>query len=204
MKQGSCLVLVLLLLVGMNAYADTVPPLNLGGFKLGEDIAGYMTFIDENSFRKIRYSEYIGEAEIKSVPGFVSGSIAFGLCDQPKRIVRIKLKYDDPTRDFFDMLLKRFEASFGAPDEYRGDPFQAMIAWKWSFKSSTLGNISLILQHNTKNPDEKFGNAVKLTLTGQIEMERMCMQQKSQEKSGEDSPEPILTREAMWKLYVPY
>ncbi|MFH1152772.1 MAG: hypothetical protein V1793_03055 [Pseudomonadota bacterium] len=192
-----------ILLTGGSGFADT-GPLTLGGFTLGKDISNYISFIDEGSFRKVRYSEYIGEAEIKSVPGFVSGSIAFGLCDQPKKIVRIKLKYDDPTREFFDQLLKRVEASFGEPQEYKGDPFQAMIAWKWSFETMTHGNISLILQHNTKNPDEKFGNAVKLTLTGQIELERMCMQKKSQENPGGETDEPPMTEEAMWKRYVPY
>jgi hypothetical protein len=146
----------------------------------------------------------MGEVEIKSVKGFVSGSIAFGLCDQPNKIVRIKLKYDDPSRVFFDHLLERFETALGDPDEYKGDPFQTMIVWKWSFDDDIHGKISLILQHNTKNPDEKYGNAVKLTKTGQIEMERLCMQQKSQDNGMDKTSHSPVTHETMWKRYVPY
>ena len=49
-----------------------------------------------------------------------------------------------------------------------------MTAWKWSFKDPQGGRISLTLQHNTKDYEQKRGTAVKLTLTDAIERERVC------------------------------
>jgi len=180
-------------------------PINLGGFTLGNEISQYQELLETGSFQKIRYNEYITEAETRPLSGFKSGLIAFGLCEKPDRIVRIKLKLQNSSKAFFDELLKRYEKRFGEPDEYRGDPFKTVIAWKWSFKDKALGKISLILQHNTLVQDEKVGNAVKLSLTGQIEKERECFEQKQLPNDQKlRKTMPGLTQDAMWKLYIPY
>ena len=89
--------------------------------------------------------------------------IAYGTCSKPGHIVRIKLKYADASKKFYEDLLKQFKKSFGEPDEYRGDAFKIVIAWKWSFVDEENHKISLILQHNAMDEDEKIGNAVKIT-----------------------------------------
>ncbi|MCP4115889.1 MAG: hypothetical protein GY737_10875 [Desulfobacteraceae bacterium] len=177
-------------------------PIHLGGFVLGEDISGHRKRIKMNSCRPRRYMEFIGEGEIQPIAGFKSGLIAFGACDRPNKIVRIKLKYADSSKGFFKELMDRFEERFGPPSEYLGDPFQILIAWKWAFEDDKGGRISLILQHNTKATEEKIGNAVKLSLTSQIDRERDCFKAKHP-KAGGRKAKKGKTRK-MWRLFVPY
>jgi hypothetical protein len=178
--------------------------MHLGGFVLGEDISDHQAKIKMVSCRPMRYMEFIGEGEIQSIPGFKSGLIAFGNCDRPNKIVRIKLKYEDGSKGFFKALMERFEERFGAPSEYLGDPFQIMISWKWTFEDRNGGRISLILQHNTKDTDEKIGNAVKLSLTSQIDRERDCFKVKDPKTKGPGRAGKKVRGREMWKRYVPY
>ena len=46
---------------------------------------------------------------------------------------------------------------------------------------SENNHISMILQHNTKDEEEKRGNAVKLTVWNLIEGERVCFEKKPPE-----------------------
>ena len=140
-------------------------PHQVGGFVLGQDIKSFEDRVIMDTMLPIRYSENIQEVEIKFTRGFKSGLITYGTCNQPGHIVRIKLKYADSGKKFYKDLLKRFKKRFGEPFEYRGDPFKIVDAWKWSFVNEQNQNISLILQHNTKDEQEKMGNSVKLTNT---------------------------------------
>jgi hypothetical protein len=93
-------------------------------------------------------------------------------------------------------LLKRFKKQFGEPDEYRGDPFHIVVAWKWSFVDKQNHRISLTLQHNSMDAEEKKGNAVKITDTTQIEEDGLCFQRKQL-----DFRERLRQRE--WKVVNP-
>ena len=126
----------------------------------------------------IRHMECLREVEIHEMEGFRRGLISYGTCALPGQIVRIKLKYADSTKKFYDMLFKRFKKRFGEPVEWRGDPFHVVVAWKWSFVDKENNHISLILQHNTKDEEEKMGNSVKLTMWNLIEDERRCFEKK--------------------------
>lgn len=178
-------------------------PVHLGGFTLGDDMANYPALINMETCRKIPFNQYLGEGEILSLPGFKSGLIAYGLCDKPNKIVRIKLKFDDSSKKFFNTLLDKYKKHLGPPSEYRGDPFQTLIAWKWSFTNDRNERISLILQHNIMVEDEKIGTAVKLTLTSQIEKERACFMTKFPEKENIPARSES-NRKAMWKRFVPF
>ncbi len=154
-----------------------------------------------NSALPIRYAESIAEVEIKKTDLLASGLIAYGTCAAPGKVVRIKLKYADSGRDFYDNLLARFEKIFGKPDEWRGDPFHIVIAWKWSFVDKSKNRISLMLQHNNQDTDEKIGNSIKLTLTDAIERERQCY-----EKSHPELSEPPVGKKPIpidWDLLIP-
>lgn len=179
-------------------------PIHLGGFTLGEDVSIHREKVNMTSCRPMRYMEYLGEGETQNIPGFKSGLIAFGTCDRPNKILRIKLKYKERSKAFYKELMERFENRFGAPSEYLGDPFQILIAWKWTFEDSKGGRISLILQHNTQDTDEKIGNAVKLTLTSQIERERACFKADHPKAKGRGQAGKELRSREMWKRYVPY
>lgn len=176
-------------------------PIHLGGFELGDDISNYHHLIDMKTCREDPFTKYLGEGKMLRRAGFKSGLIAYGLCDAPNKILRIKLKFADSSKSFFKKLLHRYKKELGSPTEYRGDPFQTIIAWKWSFVNDKKEKISLILQHNTMVEDEKLGNAVKLTLIRQIEKERACFMKKFPSKN---IPLPKLKEKALWNLYIPY
>lgn len=178
-------------------------PLHLGGFVLGEDISQYHHLMDMQTCRELPFNEYLEEGQILPQPGFKSGLVAYGTCRHPGKIVRIKLKFSDSSKAFFEKLLQKYREELGRPDEYKGDPFQTMIAWKWSFINDRKEKSSLILQHNIMVDDEKMGNSVKLSLTSRIEEERECYMEKFPEK---DPPttQAEKSREDLWKLFVPY
>ena len=178
-------------------------PVHLGGFLLGDDVSNYHHLIDMETCRELPFNEYLEEGQIIPQPGFKSGLIAYGLCRDLKKILRIKLKFSDSSKDFFETLLKNYREQLGPPDEYKGDPFQTMIAWKWSFVNDQNEKSSLILQHNIMVDDEKIGNSVKLTLTSRIDEERDCFLKKFPEKEPPRIQSKKFGKE-VWKLFVPY
>ena len=177
-------------------------PHQVGGFELGHDIAKYADMLKMETAFPIRYNEFLNQVEIKENEMFKTGLIAYGTCAKPGRIVRVKLKYADSSPKFYKALLKRFKDRFGDPSEYRGDSFQVVIAWKWSFSDSQNNRISLVLQHNTRDEEEKMGNAVKLTMSNYMEEESRCFDKKEpkgEEISGrKESKEPL-----NWDLLIP-
>ena len=198
-----CFLLCVFFLCSYPLTALSKVPMNLGGFTLGKDINDYEGKLDFNTCREIRYQEYLGEGVIKPTSGFKSGLITFGRCDNINKIVRIKLKFLNPTKKFYLVLLKKYKQMLGPPDEYKGDPFQSLIAWKWSFKDKDGHRVSLTLQHNLSDTNEKIGNAVKLVLMDQFERERACYIKKHPHKM---KPKTIkeLKGKKMWDMYIPY
>lgn len=178
-------------------------PIHLGGFSIGNDITLYPEKIDQTSCQASLANPYIGEGKIKPGPGFKSGFISYGLCDSPNQILRIKLKFIDPSKKFYNTLLKRYKKALGEPSEYKGDSFQTMIAWKWSFSNDQGQTLSLILQHNIAVEDEKMGNAVKLTLTDQLQKERDCYL-KSVPETRKLPDKNLTISKDMWDSFIPY
>jgi len=180
-------------------------PHEVGGFVLGKDITDFKKDVDMDTALPVRYSEFIEEVEIRDMDGFKSGLVGFGTCDAPGKILRIKLKYSDKSKKFYENLLKRFKQQFGEPDDWRGDPFHIVLAWKWSFTDKDNNHISMIIQHNTRDVEEKIGNAVKLTLTSQVGKEAACFKKKhpgfrkkEQQKTGKKK-----MSKKDWKRFVP-
>jgi|GEM_PF-234885 len=169
-----------------RARAATAPT-EIAGFRIGASIEDYRNRVDMDSAVPVRNMPYLREVILLDMPGYESGYLEYGLCEQPGAVLRIKLKYADDGKDFFNRLLDRFKQRFGEPSEYRGDPFHAYIAWKWSFQQENGDRISLVLQHYA-GEDEEYtsGNSVKLTATSRIEREKACEDRKSpsKEKSG--------------------
>jgi hypothetical protein len=186
------------------AFADA--PHQVGGFVLNQDIKKFEDRVIMDTALPVRYAENIEEVEIKFTQGFKSGLIAYGTCDQPGHIVRIKLKYADSSKQFYKDLLKRYKKRFGEPDEYRGDPFKIVDAWKWSFVNQQNQRISLILQHNTKDEQEKMGNSVKLTNTTLMEKDLLCYKNKQldyREKLRRRKWKAVKPKKDGWELFVP-
>ncbi len=180
-------------------------PHQVGGFVLGKHISEYKEFLKMDSMMPMRNRTYIHEVEVAELEGYKSGLIWVGNCADPGRIVRIKLKYIDSSRKFYNELLKRYKKRFGEPSEWRGDPFHIVIAWKWSFVDANNKTISLILQHNTKDEEEKIGNSVKLTIWDLINEEQRCAEQKSadMQKSSRKKERGEKSKSIDWDRLIP-
>ncbi len=145
--------------------ASSNAPHEIGGFRLGANIDDYEFIATRNILKQVVFEDR---------HGFRKGVIYYGACARPGEIVKLKLKYKDSSRKFYKKLFKKFKKKFGEPDEYRGDTFGIVKAWKWFFRDEDNNRISLLLQHNRKNPDESMGNTIKLTMPDRVEAERQC------------------------------
>lgn len=171
-------------------------PHQVSVFVLNRDISDFKDYVIMETALPIRHMENIEEVEIKPIEGIKSGLIAYATCTAPGHIVRIKLKYKESGKKFFENLLKRIKRKYGEPAEYRGDPFHILIAWKWSFIDKDGNRISLTLQHNAQDAEQKRGNAIKLTMTNLIEEDQRCYKQKAL-----DHREKVRQRD--WKVMKP-
>jgi hypothetical protein len=152
-------------------------PSTIAGITLGEQISTFVDLVQMETSIVLRDRQYLREVRIRDIDGYKSGTVDFGTCSKPGQIVRIKFKYEDAHKNFYDELLERFKKKFGEPDEWRGDPFHVIIAWKWSFRNKKGNNISLILQHS-RDEEYKWGNSVKITNTSLMAQERLCYRKK--------------------------
>ena len=138
--------LAFLWIAGICLAGET--PHQIGVFALNENISELKDYVIMETALPIRHMENIEEVEIKPIKGIKSGLIAYVTCSAPGHIVRIKLKYEDSSKKFYETLLKRIKKKFGKPDEYRGDPFHIILSWKWSFIDKKNNRITMTLQHN--------------------------------------------------------
>lgn len=196
--------LAFLWLVGVCLAGEA--PHQVGVFVLNRNIADFKDYVIMETALPIRHMENIEEVEVKSIEGIKSGLIAYATCVAPGHIVRIKLKYQDSSKKFFENLLKRIEKKYGEPEEYRGDAFHIFIAWKWSFIDKDGNRISLTVQHNSLDTQEKRGNAIKLTMTNLIEDDLRCYKEKQLDhraKLRHRDWKVIKPELSGWDLYVP-
>lgn len=158
------------------AAATTAIPHEVGGFALGSDISEYPDAMNTN---------YLKEMVITDWHGFRKGVISYGICKYPDKIVKIDLKYEDQSKEYFQMLLAEYKKRFGPPDEWKGDSFGILHIWKWFFTDSENRAVSLLLQHNLRNPNEAIGNVVKLSYPAMMEEERECFNQMCEEQKSD-------------------
>jgi hypothetical protein len=203
MKKIMILGVIGIITVVLNGgYAAEVPH-ELAGFVLGGEMNDYKDLLKLDTILPIRYFETLKEVEIKKIEGFKTGLITFGTCSEPWKVVRFKFKYADSSKKFYNKLLKRFKKRFGEPNEWRGDPFHIVLAWKWSFTDKDNNRISLILQHNSRDQEEKKGNSVKMTIWNLIEKETLCYEKKRAE-TGKKSPKTgRKSKKIDWNIFIP-
>jgi len=171
-------------------------PRQIGVFALNQNISEIKDYVIMETALPIRHMENIEEVEIKPLKGIKSGLIAYVTCSAPGHIVRIKLKYKDSSKKFFETLLKRIKKKFGKPDEYRGDPFHIVLSWKWSFVDKKNNRITMTLQHNSMDTEEKMGNSIKLTNRSLIAEDLKCYKVKAL-----DQRQKLRHRD--WKVMTP-
>ncbi len=178
MKKSTFLGLLLLVAVCSPALLWARPPVELAGFVLGGQIEHFTNKVQMDTVIPVRYLESLKEVETKDVKGFKTGLLVYNTCVDPSRVVRLKFKYADNSKKFFEALLKRYKESLGEPNEWRGDPFHIVLAWKWHVTDDEGNRISIILQHNTRDEEEKQGNVVKMTVWNLILEEERCFEHK--------------------------
>jgi hypothetical protein len=148
--------------------------------------------------------EWINEVEIEPTEGLKSGLIWYGACTSPGKIIRIMLKYIDSSKNFYEKLLSLCKERFGEPDEWRGDSFHIVIAWKWNFIDNEGNKIGLIVQHNTKDSDERMGNSLKLSMGNLMDDEAECYGKKNPENNKDASKIIKKSIEDLnWDMIVP-
>jgi hypothetical protein len=189
----------------MIGNAGAQAPVEIAGFALGKNIADYQERLRMETLLPIRYAEFLKEVEILNIPGYKSGLITYGDCAVPGRILRIKLKYEDSSRQFYNELLERYRKRFGKPDRWRGDPFHVLVAWKWSFTDKEGNRMSMILQHNIEDTTRKIGNAVKLSMLNFEEEEILCFEKKkeSEIRVNETKQDQKAGADQNWDLLIP-
>ena len=196
--------LAFLWIAGICLAGET--PHQIGVFALNENISELKDYVIMETALPIRHMENIEEVEIKPIKGIKSGLIAYVTCSAPGHIVRIKLKYEDSSKKFYETLLKRIKKKFGKPDEYRGDPFHIVLSWKWSFIDKKNNRITMTLQHNSMDTEEKMGNSIKLTNRGLIEEDLKCYKVKAldqRQKLRHRDWKVMTPGLSGWDLYVP-
>jgi hypothetical protein len=166
MKYFTATTLIIIALLSFSSVAAHDTPTEIGGFKLGEFITDYP---------QIEYSDYLKEVVINDWHGFRKGIISYGTCAYPGQIVKIRMKYQNSSKDFYDELLKKLRSRYGKPDEWKGDSFGVLYVWKWRFVDKDNRRVNLILQHNLGDDNENIGNMVKLSFPEIEEEERFCV-----------------------------
>ena len=181
--------------ISAGAVSSIEIPHEIGGFRLGEDITEYS---------EIEYSNYLKEVVVTDWHGFRKGIISYGICAFPGRIVRISMKYEDSSKDFFDELLKKYRDKFGKPAKWGGDAFGILSKWKWIFIDENNRTVNMILQHNLKNDNENIGNIVKLYYPEREREERLCFIEQCEINKSEAQQKQILERKEMnWDYLIP-
>jgi len=150
--------------VPLQAESPEVPH-GIAGIVLGTSVDDYPDFIKTNFLKEVVLTDW---------HGFRKGTVSYGVCKYVDQILKIDMKYQDRSKDFFEKLLKEFRKKFGEPDTWKGDSFGVMLIWKWQFTDEKGDKVSLTLQYNGKNSEETLGNVVRLSYPDKIDEERRC------------------------------
>ncbi|MBW1982096.1 MAG: hypothetical protein JRJ12_12835 [Deltaproteobacteria bacterium] len=203
MKKLFFLLMLLLWPPASLAGSSSHVPHQIAGISLGKQAAMYQGLLRMETAIPVRDQPFLTEVETGELPGYLSGSVIMGNCANPGVIVRIKLKYAFADLEFYEELLHRFKRKFGEPDEWRGDPFRIVRAWKWSFHDKQDNKITLLLQHS-RDVEEKFGTSVKLTNSTLMEKERLCYSQKKAKPGRKQQKEVTIKRPRTDEEFQPY
>ena len=170
-----------------SAAAAPSTPLSVGGFTLDKSIEEYP--VEGHAY-------YLNEIIYLDLKGYRKAFITYGACRNKGKILRIKLKYDDGSFEFFEELLSRYRQKFGAKPRFSGDQFGNVRAWKWSFTDDQGRRVNLELQHNLRDDEESIGNMVKLSLPDLMNDERRCFNELHDSGGG-------AAEEAGWEDLIP-
>ena len=162
--QGLLLFSISIFLLPFPAIAQNAPH-EIAGIALGTSVDDYPDIIRNNFLKEVVVTDW---------HGFRKGTISYGTCKYVDQILKIDMKYEDKSKEFYERLLKKFREKFGAPDSWNGDSFGVVRIWQWQFIDQEKNRVSLMLQYNGKNSEETIGNVVRLSYPDKINEERRC------------------------------
>ena len=154
-----------------GAKTDQVP-ISIAGIVLGSDVKSYPDIIDSN---------FMKEVVVTNWHGFRKGIISYGICLNKDTILKIDMKYEDKSKNFYNTLLKKIKSQYGDPDTWSGDSFGLKYIWKWHFMDKGKNRVTLKLQYNGKDSNETIGNMIKLSYPDKIADERRCFMEMCEE-----------------------
>ena len=198
-KKAAVLAVMIVLIWSGVTWAGSAPK-TLAGYTLNQGVDKFQELLDMDTVLPVRHLESLKEVEIKASPGYKSGLVYFSTCIEGKPVVRVKLKCADSSEKFFENLLAQYRKKFGEPDEWRGDPFKIVMAWKWTFTDDNGDRIGLIIQHNKLDEEEKKGNSIKLTNNTLMQKEVDCF---DAQQPKEKKPPKGKNERADWEAYIP-
>ena len=70
-------------------------PEEVAGFKLSSDIEQGQERIDRETQIPVMDMRYLSEVNTKYIAGYAKGSVIYGACSEPGKVVRIKMKSED-------------------------------------------------------------------------------------------------------------
>lgn len=166
--------LAFLLLFSGTAEAASPAPMELAGLRLGSDIAECAEHVDQTTAAKGFFRPHLEMVALKPREGLRSAYADYGTCKNKGRIVRIKVNYNDGSLAFFEKLLAELKKRYGQPEDWRGNPFGTLRAWKWSIPSGN-DRISMVLMYYEGDDGEYTeGNSLRITSRNMVEEEDQC------------------------------
>jgi len=170
-------------------------PHEIGGIVLGSNVEAYPDIVQSN---------FLKEFVVTDWHGFRKGVISYGTCRYNGQILKIDMKYEESSKEFFKTLLEKLREKYGDPTAWKGDSFGVMHIWKWQFVDSEQNKVSLLLQHNGKNSNETLGNVIKLSFPEKIEEERLCFADMcSRHKEQSDEKRLLELKKSDWLHLLP-
>jgi hypothetical protein len=168
------------------------------------EIAGIRLGTSVDDYPNIEYSNYLKEVVVTDWHGFRKGIISYGICHTPGNIIKMRMKYENSTKRFFNTLMKRYKKKFGTPSEWKGDSFGIKHIWKWKFKDNEGNIVNLILQHNLQDNNDTIGNVIKLSYPEMVEQERLCFIKYCDEtKNAEQKKQKETLKDSNWDYLIP-
>ena len=176
----------LLTLLACAAAQAGTPPTSLAGITLGDAATNYKGRINPSKARPLDAAPWLRRMPVAGDKFFSGGYVLVGTCAAPGRVVRVKMRYQDDSLDFFRKISGEMLGRYGDPAEYKGELDGRVMGNKWGFSDPWLRPVSLILQRTEgQDPELGAGTTVKLTNWGLLEAERACWQERH---AGRTSP----------------
>lgn len=177
------LTLLVVLLLTSSALAEESAPLSVAGIRLGDDFHQYEDILRMEHAGAMSDAVFLDEALIQTgaIHGVRGGSVIWGNCANKGRVVRIKIKFADTSRDLFKRLLARYEEKFGQPDTYKGDSFRNVIAWEWEIADDDGRHVKILLMYSV-DPSIRPGVSIKMTDQALLDLEFACYKERYRSK----------------------